>query len=90
MKKLILLIAVASLLIGCGDSKTIDGVKIPTYGVYDKDELKCDNVHYSLVGQNVAVSVLSPYTVVVPALIIMFDLFEPEGKIDETKPVSCN
>jgi hypothetical protein len=89
MIKSIILITAISLLVGCGDSKVIDGVTIPTYGVYDKDELKCDNVHYSIVGQNVVVSVLSPYTVVVPALLIMFDLFEPEGKIDSTKPIDC-
>lgn len=77
------------LLVACGDSKEIDGVKVQTYGLYNEKDLKCENVEYSLVGQNIALAIISPYTLVVPAAVVAFELFEPEGKLDESKPVLC-
>lgn len=89
MKKLLLITIVTAFLIGCGDSKEIDGINVQTYGMYNEKHLRCENVKYSLVGQNVFWSIVSAYTVVGPLAIGAFELWEPEGKVDNSKPIAC-
>lgn len=89
MKKLILIAIVATLYIGCGDYKKIDGIEVPTYGMYNEKDLRCENVRYSIIGQNVFWSIMSAYTVVGPLAIGAFELWEPEGKIDTSKVIIC-
>ena len=89
MKKTILLISAIALLVGCGDSKKIDGIEVPTYGMYNEKDLKCENVEYSIVGQNVFWAIAGAYTVVGPLAIGAFELWEPEGKIDSMKAITC-
>jgi hypothetical protein len=89
MKSLILIAILSTLLIGCGDSKTIDNIEVPTYGMYNESDLKCENIRYSIVGQNIFWMIVSGASVVPPFLFGAFELWEPEGKIDTTKPINC-
>jgi hypothetical protein len=89
MKKTILAMVSIAALIGCGDNKNIDGIEVQTYGLYNEKDYKCENVHYSLVGQNIFLALMSGYSVVAPAAVAAFELWEPEGKIDSTKAIVC-
>jgi hypothetical protein len=82
MKNLILLFIAALMLVGCAEEKTINGVTYEPYGLFDQADHKNPNIRYEVDVPNVVWSVLLCSTVVVPLVVIGWDLYEPVGVLD--------
>lgn len=84
MKKFIAIILMVSMLVlglGCGNSKTIDGVKYNTYGLFNKEK-KSPNIEYELIVGNLLWSVLLCETLVMPIYFFGFSIYEPVGPVN--------
>ncbi len=87
MKKLIVIMMCVCLMsvMGCSDTKEIDGITYDTYGILNQGDEQNSNIEYDWVFGNVVWSVLTFYTIIGPIYFIGFDLFEPIGKKDVNK-----
>lgn len=65
---------------GCGDTKTIDGVTYDTYGLFNADEKKNPDIEYRLIVGNVVWGVILFETIAAPIYFFGFSIFEPVGK----------
>jgi hypothetical protein len=79
-------IMVCSTIIGCGDSKVIDGVQYETYGLINADKEKNPNIEYRLIKGNVFWGIVLCETIIAPVYFFGFSLHEPVRKIDKNKP----
>ncbi len=88
MRKLIAQILIVVMLsvslMGCGDSKVIQGKEIGTYGLFNQDQ-KYEDVEYRVVIGNVVWGILLVETIVAPIYFFGFSLFEPVG-VDTGEP----
>lgn len=66
-------------LCGCGDPKTINGVRYNTYGFINADSEKSSQVEYRVIYGNVIWSIILCNTIVAPVYFLGFDLYEPIG-----------
>jgi hypothetical protein len=73
------------MIIACGDSKVIDGVKYETYGFINKDEIKDPKIKYQVITGNVVWGIILCETIVAPVYFFGFSLHEPVEKIKEKK-----
>ena len=79
MKAIVLIMCVV-FLIGCADSLTIDGVEYESYGLFNKEDNRKENIKYELVVGNLVWSILLVQTVVAPIYFLGFSLYEPVGR----------
>ncbi len=70
-----------TMLAGCASDKTINSVHCETYGLFNRDEVRRDDVEYKLVVGNVVWGVLLFQTVIAPVYFFGFSLYEPVGAI---------
>jgi len=75
----IMVVTLCMVMIGCGSSKTIDGVTYDTYGILNINK-KADNIKYETITGNVIWSVLLFETIVAPVYFLGFSLYEPIEK----------
>lgn len=83
MKKIIsaLIIGIFSLsLFGCGHPKEIDGKKIPTYGLFNFQTKKVDNIKYEISMGNVIWSIILCETIIAPVYFIGYSIYNPIEK----------
>ena len=80
MKRVIGVVLAASLIVGCGRAKTIDGKKYSTYGFFNADSQKNDKIRYEVSIRDVILSVVFCETLIVPILICGLDIMEPVDK----------
>ena len=79
MKHLILALTLISfLLIGCGDTKVIDGIEYGTVGLFTKDKMP-DNIQYEVIVGNVVWSCILVQTIFAPVYFVGFSIWEPVG-----------
>jgi hypothetical protein len=84
MKKiLIVLVVLAFIVAGCGNTKVIDGVEYDTYGLFNEGKMKNENVEYRLIVGNVVWSIILVETIVFPIYFVGFSIYEPVGKKGE-------
>jgi len=82
-KKIVSIILCLSLFFmftACASDKVIDGKEYTSYGVINKDEVRNENIEYSLVVGNVIWSIILFETIVMPIYFIGFSMYEPVGK----------
>lgn len=85
MKKFIMIVMLCIFMVSCADSKDLcyekgDVKKCKTfepYGLFDMDNLKDENITYKVNVGNIVWGCLLSGTIVVPVLIVGFDLWEP-------------
>tara|TARA_R110000823_G_scaffold67006_3_gene156502 strand:- start:559 stop:825 length:267 start_codon:yes stop_codon:yes gene_type:complete len=82
MKKIVYALIIVLLLASCSDVKTFtreDGTELTVepYGLFDKDEIKNNDVVYKVNTWNVVASVVFIETAIVPIYILGWDLWEP-------------
>lgn len=65
-------------LVGCADSKVINGKTYQPYGLANK-EREDPTIAYEIPALNFVAGFLWSETIFVPAYIILFDLYEPVG-----------
>jgi hypothetical protein len=90
MKKLLSILVIASVLFtGCansipdGSGGCNQGKRIESYGFFTQDE-KLPNVKYKICVPDVVVSCIFCETLLIPILVLGFDMYEPQYIIDET------
>jgi hypothetical protein len=79
MKKIVAVVAAASLclmLSGCAQPKNLCGVEFKPYGIFSSSDNN-PNVNYDVSGWSVFWSIIWSETIVVPVVILGFDLYEP-------------
>jgi len=91
MKKLItyIIITLCScivIMIGCGNTKTIDGIKYDTYGLFNEKDKKDPNIEYQIIVGNVIWSIVLSETIIAPIYFVGFSMYEPIQKINRTEP----
>jgi len=64
---------------GCGNTMEINGVTYDTYGLFNKDEKKNDEIQYELVWENIILGVFFFHTIVAPIYFYGFSMWEPVG-----------
>jgi hypothetical protein len=83
MKKIIVtLVCMISLLVasvGCGEGRAVNGKYCDTYGLLNKEELKCEGVQYKTIVGNVFWGIVFIETIFVPIYFFGFSLYEPVG-----------
>jgi len=85
--KYLLVLVLAVLLVGCGDTKVINNIDYDTYGLFNEEEKRNPDIEYELIVGNVVWSVILFETIAVPIYMIGFSLYEPVGLKDRTKIV---
>ena len=83
MKKFLAIIAICCLMVsafGCGEEKTIDGVKYGTYGLLNSNDMKNPEIEYGVIWGNVFLGAILFETIIAPIYFFGFSLFEPVGK----------
>ena len=78
MKTAMLVISMA-FFVGCGDARTIDGVRYGTYGLFNESTDRSPDVCYETIWGNVVWGVLLVETVVAPVYFLGWSLYEPTG-----------
>lgn len=85
MKKFICWIVVIaflfSMIVGCGDSKVIDGKEYETYGLLNEHSVRDPNIHYQTIVGNVVWGIVLCETIIAPVYFFGFSLYEPVEKI---------
>jgi len=82
----IILFVTCFLLIGCGNSKIINGKKYGTYGLLNKESKMNPNIQYELIVGNVIWSAILCETIIMPIYFVGFDLYEPVGEKNNFEP----
>lgn len=81
MKKLIILLAISSLLFSCADSKTFvineKEESFEPYGWIDENDLKDERIIYKVNVGNIVWDCILVETIFVPILLTGFQLYEP-------------
>ncbi len=72
-------------LVGCADTKVIDGVEYDTYGFLSQDEKKNPDIRYEVVWGNVFWGVVLFETIVAPVYFFGFSIWEPKGRKSDIK-----
>lgn len=67
---------------GCAEEKMIDGVVYQPYGLFDQSEHKNPNIAYEVDVPNVVWAIIFCETIVVPVIVVGWDLYEPIRKAD--------
>lgn len=88
MKKtfIILFCLIFCFMVGCGDTKIINGKEYDTYGLIDEKDKKNPNIKYELIVGNLVWSAILFETIIAPIYFIGFSLFEPVGYISSNQP----
>ena len=80
MRKLFISILILLLCLsvsGCGEDKRINGRLCETYGILNKDEIKCPNVKYKVIKGNVILGIVFIETIIAPIYFFGFSIKEP-------------
>jgi len=85
MRKIIAsIVCVCTLFIsGCGDSKVISGKEYETYGILNRDEIRSEDIHYSIITGNCIWGIILCSTVIAPIYFFGFSLYEPKYSVKE-------
>lgn len=83
---LFLIITFTLFILGCGDTKVINGTEYDTYGIANSNEIKNKDIKYRVIIGNVVWSCILVETVIVPIYFICFSLYEPVSTKNHTKP----
>ncbi|OGZ97606.1 MAG: hypothetical protein A3I44_02915 [Candidatus Sungbacteria bacterium RIFCSPLOWO2_02_FULL_51_17] len=82
----ILIVAILGIsLVGCGNTKVINGVEYDTYGLLNQNEKQNPNIQYELILGNLIWGVVLVETVIAPVYFFGFSLFEPVGPKSDIK-----
>jgi hypothetical protein len=79
MKRIIAIILAVSMLTACGTPMDHGGKHYPTYGFFNEDNSKSQNMCYEVSIGNVIWSILLAETIVFPVYFIGWSLWEPVG-----------
>jgi hypothetical protein len=80
MKCLVSLILILSLLVvGCAQSKVINGVNYKPYGIPNMDDRKSPKVHYEPCWGNIIWGCILCETIVAPVYFFGFSMFNPDS-----------
>jgi len=80
----IVIVVMCLSMVACGSSKVIDGVTYETYGLFNKNEEKDDNIKYKTIIGNVVWGIILFETIVAPVYFFGFSLYEPIEKKTKT------
>lgn len=88
MLMVIVFLVTSMSIIGCGDTKSINGKTYDTYGLFNKDDKRNSDIEYEIIYGNIVWSVLLCSTVIAPIYFLGFSMYEPIGvRIDKTPGV---
>jgi hypothetical protein len=82
IKRFFAVLLIVMLLVGCGSNMIIDGKEVETYGLFNRDEVRAQNVKYKLITGNVIWGIVLAETIIAPVYFFGFSLYEPTGKIE--------
>ena len=82
MRKTLRVIGMCMLLAGCGNDKTIDGVTYGTYGLFNEASMHNPNIEYELSPGSIICAIIFSETIIVPIIVVGWDLFQPVGKVN--------
>lgn len=88
MKKLLSYALLSAALLGCADSKKIDGVTYEPYGLFN-DEKMNSTIKYDIVWGNVFWSIVFVETVLMPVYFVGFSIKEPVCRMPEHVGEAC-
>lgn len=77
----ILIIAFLFTIVSCGDSKVINNKQYETYGLFNKMEVRKENIEYRLIVGNVIWGIILVETIVAPIYFFGFSIYEPVRSI---------
>jgi len=84
MKKIIVVMVLVCFsacgLMGCGSTKSINGVEYDTYGLLNADAKKNPDIEYEVIWGNVFWGIVLSETIIAPVYFFGFSIFEPVGK----------
>ena len=72
-----------AMLASCGDSIVYKGKKYETYGLFNKDEVRDENIEYRLILGNAIWGIILVETIVAPVCFYGFSLYEPVRPIQK-------
>lgn len=72
-------------LVGCADTKVIDGVKYDTFGLLNREEKENPNIRYELVWGNIFLGIVFSETLIAPVYFFGFSIWEPKGRKSDIK-----
>ena len=78
----IMIVLVSLMFSGCAEEKMINGVVYQPYGLLDEEEHKNPNIKYEIDVPNVIWAIILCETVVVPVIVVGWDLYEPTRSAD--------
>lgn len=70
----------------CSDGQVFNGEYYDTYGIFNEDEVKSDDVEYRVCVGNVVWGIILCETIIAPVYFFGFDLKEPVSYTKEVEP----
>ena len=87
MKRIIsilLIVCIVGVFSGCGDTKRINGITYDTYGLFNKDDMRNEDIEYRLIIGNIVWAIILIETIIAPVYFIGFSMYEPISKKGDT------
>lgn len=82
MKKIIIALSLILSLSACGKPLDVDNKHYPTYGLFNKEYSKSDDVCYQVSVGNIVWSIILIETIFAPVYFIGFSMYNPVGLKD--------
>ena len=89
MKKVICFMMIAVFcvtILGCGNTKNINGVTYDTYGLFNQADKKNDAIQYRIIIGNIVWSCILVETIIAPIYFLGFSIYEPVGIKNKNAP----
>jgi uncharacterized membrane protein len=89
MKKVICFMMIAVFcvtILGCGNTKNINGVTYDTYGLFNQADKKNDAIQYRIIIGNIVWSCILVETIIAPIYFLGFSMYEPVGIKNKNAP----
>jgi hypothetical protein len=80
MYKLLIVVILCVILVGCGSNKIIDGIECKTYGLINEGKNRKENIEYKIIIGNFIWGILLIETVIMPVYFFGFSIYEPVGR----------
>ena len=85
MRRITRILAMCLLLTSCGNEKNINGVRYGTFGLANESDMRNPNIRYEVSLGSVFVGILLSETLIVPIYVILFDLYQPVGPMNNNR-----
>ena len=73
-------------ILGCGNTKNINGVTYDTYGLFNQADKKNDAIQYRIIIGNIVWSCILVETIIAPIYFLGFSIYEPVGIKNKNAP----